>query len=148
MKTLIVFSILFVFLFMNASAQTVESKIEKPKVSTLEVYSIHELEVNPDVDIKEFETFVMKEIAPLYNKMKGQNLYLVKGDRGIRTDKYAVLLTFESVEDRNRIYPPSGGFSEEFNEVFEGRDSIWDKFNSMAKGFDGTTHTDYVRVAQ
>ena len=141
MKTLIVFSIVLSFIMINACTQQVETKVEKPKVSALEVYSIHELEIKPDVDLKEFETFVIKEIAPIYNKMKGQNLYLVKGDRGVRTDKYAIILTFESLEDRNRIYPPSGEFVGDFGDA-----SVWDKFYSMAIGLDGTAHTDYIRV--
>ena len=93
MKTLIVSSIVLGFLMINACTQQVETKIEQPKVSTSDVYAIHELELKTDVDAKEFESFVIKELAPIYNKMKGQKLYLVKGDRGIRTNKYALLLT-------------------------------------------------------
>jgi len=142
MKTLTVFSIVLVFLMMNACTQQVETKVEKPKVSTLEVYAIHELELKADVDAKEFETFILKEIAPIYNKMKGQKLILVKGDRGIRTDKYAIVLTFESIEDRDRIYPPTGVFVGDF-----GDEAIWEKFGSMAEKGLGESHTDYVKIA-
>ena len=74
-----------------------ETKVEKSEPSTFEVCAIHELEVKSGVDLKEFESFVMKEIAPIYNNMKGQNLYLVKGDRGIRTDKYSIILTISTL---------------------------------------------------
>jgi hypothetical protein len=74
--------------------------------------------------------------------MKGQKLILVKGDRGVRTNQYAIILTFESREDRNRIYPPSGGFVGDF-----GDQSIWDKFESMVDVGLGERHTDYVKVA-
>ena len=142
MKNLTVLSIVLVFLMMNACTQKVEKIVEKPKVSASEVYAIHELELKADIDTTEFETFVMKELAPIYNKMKGQNLYLVKGDRGIRTDKYAIILTFESIEDRNRIYPPSGEFVGDF-----GGEAIWDKFSAMAEKGLGESHTDYVKVS-
>ena len=66
---------------------------------------------------------------------------MVKGDRGEHTNKYAVILTFDSVEDRDRIYPPEGGFVGDF-----GPDENWEKLDAMlAKGF-GKTHTDYIKV--
>lgn len=143
MKTLIVLSAVLLFIIMNTYAQEDESKVEEHKTSTLEVYAIHKLEIKPGVDTKEFENFVLNNIAPIYNKMKGQKFNLVKGDRGVRKDKYAIILTFESVEDRDRIYPASGEFVGDF-----GDDSVWEKFRSMVKGLDGTKHTDYVKVVQ
>ena len=142
MKTLARISFLLVIFMMNVNAQEVDSKVDKLKKSTIEVVAIHELELLPGVDAKEFETFVLEEIVPIYNKMKGQKLIFSKGDRGIRTGKYALILTFKSVEDRDRIYPPSGELVEDF-----GEDSIWEKFTSMATGI-GVTHTDYVKVTQ
>lgn len=143
MKKIIGISIVLSFIMMNAFAQKVESKVEKSTLSTSEVYAIHEIELKANVDTKEFETFVKKELAPIYNKMKGQKLILVKGDRGIRTGKYAIILTFESVEDRDRIYPPSGEFVGDF-----GDDSTWDKFDTfIVKGL-GEIFTDYVKIVQ
>ncbi len=132
MKTLARISFLLVFFIMTANAQDVESK--------LGVVAIHELELMPGVDAKVFEAFVLAEIIPIYNKMKGQKSMLVKGDRGLRTGKYAFILTFDSIEDRNRIYPPSGGYVGDF-----GDDSTWEKLSSMATGI-GTILTDYVKV--
>ena len=143
MKTLSGFAIVLALLMLNACTPNVESKVEESQESTFEVYSVHDIEINQDVDSKEFETFVMNELAPIYNKMKGQKFLLVKGDRGVRKDKYAIILTFESVEDRDRIYPPSGEFVGDF-----GDDSVWEKFRSMTQGLDGTKHTDYVKVVQ
>ena len=108
----------------------------------VEVISVHDITIKPGINEKEFEAFVMNELAPIYNKMKGQNLILAKGDRGIRTNKYAIILTFESIEDRNRIYPPSGEFVGDF-----GGDSLWNKFDSMVDDGLGKSHTDYVKVA-
>jgi hypothetical protein len=128
-------------LMLIACTQNVETKTEISEESTFEVYSIHELEIKPDVDSKEFESFVLKEIAPIYNNMKGQRFILVKGDRGLRVNKYAILLTFESIEDRNRIYPPSGEFVGDF-----GSDTLWNKFDSMLITGIGSRHTDYIRI--
>jgi hypothetical protein len=118
-----------------------ETKVEFSEPADLEVYSIHELEVRSEVDLKAFEKFALSQIAPIYNNMKGQKFYLLKGDRGVRTNKYAILLTFESVEDRNRIYPPTGEFVGDF-----GSDETWDRFNSMLIQGIGRIHTDYVKV--
>jgi hypothetical protein len=137
MKTLTIIFIIVIATFANSYAQDPNSKTSEP-----EVCSIHEVLVKPGVDLNEFETFVMEKLAPIYDKMKGQKLILVKGDRGVRTNQYAILLTFESVEDRNRIYPPSGGFVGDF-----GDQSIWDKFESMVDVGLGERHTDYVKVA-
>ncbi|MDX1700215.1 MAG: hypothetical protein R3250_06330 [Melioribacteraceae bacterium] len=118
-----------------------KENVEMEKAVEFEIVSVHDIRLKPDVNVKEFETFVWTELAPIYNKMKGQKLTLVKGDRGIRNNEYAIILTFESIEDRNRIYPPSGGFVGDF-----GEDSLWEKFNSMIEVGLGQQHTDYVRV--
>jgi hypothetical protein len=137
MKTLSIIFIIVTATFVNIYAQDPNSKTSEP-----EVYSIHELIIKPDIDLNEFETFVMEELAPIYNNMKGQKLILVKGDRGVRTNQYAIILTFESLEDRNRIYPPSGEFVGDF-----GDEIIWEKFGSMVDKGLGETHTDYIEVA-
>ena len=144
--SIIIAALFFVFLLINACGKRVELKPENETAAEFEVFSLHDLTTKPDVNEKDFETFVMNEIAPLYGQMKGQKLYLVKGERGIRNGQYAIFLTFTSIEDLDRIYPPDIGFSEEFNKVFEGKDSLWVKFNSMAEGFDGKHNTDYIKV--
>ena len=141
MKTVIKISILALFFIVSAFTVKVDTNADKPIKSNIEVFAMHELELKEGVNAKEFEAFVSTEIVPIYKKMKGQNFNLVKGDRGERNGKYSVILTFERVEDRNRIYPPSGGLVGDF-----GEDAIWEKFYTMAKGLDGTSHTDYVKV--
>ena len=79
MKTLAKIIVVLTFFFINSCTQKVDTQIQEPQESTVEVYSVHELELNPQTDTTEFEIFVMEEIAPLYNQMKGQKLYLVKG---------------------------------------------------------------------
>jgi len=138
MKTLIKITFLLFFV-LNLNAQDPRSKFEPMIGSTPDVVAIHDVELLPGKDANEFEMFVLNKIAPIYNKMKGQQFTLVKGDRGIRTNLYAFIITFKSIEDRNRIYPPSGEIVGDF-----GEDAVWDKLNSMAKVF--YSHTDYVKV--
>ena len=145
--SIIITAVLSVLFVVNACTQTVVVKTENENVVEFDVFSVHDITIKSGVNEKEFETFVMNEIAPLYGQMKGQKLYLVKGERGIRTGQYAIFITFTSIEDLDRIYPPDIEFSEEFNKVFEGKDSLWVKFGSMAEGFDGKHNTDYVKVA-
>lgn len=132
MKTLAKISFLLLIFIGTANAQDVPSKSA--------VVAIHQLELNSGVNSNEFEAFVLENIIPTYNNMKGQKAMLLKGDRGVRSGKYAIVLMFESEDDRNRIYPASGGFVGDFGEK-----SMWEKFRSMAKGI-GEAHTDYVEV--
>ncbi|MEL7122988.1 MAG: hypothetical protein AAFO07_26300 [Bacteroidota bacterium] len=44
-------------------------------------------------------------MAPIIDKTKGVQLMLAKGDRGSRVNKYAIILKFATLEDRNRIFP-------------------------------------------
>ena len=144
MKKIIGFSLVFALFMMSAC--DIGTKNEIP--SDFEIISIHELKLKPGVDEKEFEHFVMNEVAPLYRQMKGQDLFLGKGYVGQRTGEYAIFITFKTVQDRNNIYPLSGGFSDEYNKVMDGHEGWYEKFQSMAEGFDGMVVTDYLKVGQ
>ena len=109
-----------------------------------QVIAIHQVDLKENIDSKEFEKFVLSEIAPIYNRMKGQQFTLAKGDRGSRINKYAVILTFDSVEDRNRIYPENGNSSVDW-----GDDEIWEKLRSMTKDlWSESKFTDYIEISQ
>jgi len=148
MKTLTGISIALLFIVMNACNINVESEVDNPKEQTWKVLAIHELEMKPGVDEKTFETFVMSEIAPLYRQIKGQNLFLIKGDEGIRAGQYSIIITFTTLEKLKSTYLPDGSLSEEFEKVLEGTDELWDRFQLMADGFDGNEFTNYVKVGE
>ena len=131
-----------VLLTITSFASKNEYQTKMSTNNSYDVISVHQLEVKPGVDLKEFENYVNSQIVPIYNKMDGQTALLVKGDRGIRTNNYAVILTFDSLEDRNRIYPPEGGFVGDF-----GSSEVWEKLNTMLTVGLGMMHTDYVKVA-
>lgn len=141
MKSLIKVTMLLAIILLWACNEEVETKVIELKQSSFQVIAIHDIEVKSDMDLVEFETYVKNEIAPIYNKMKGQYFSLVKGDRGMRTNNYSVVLTFDSLEDRNRIYPPSGEIIGNW-----GSDETWDKFSAMLNTQLGESHTDYLKV--
>jgi hypothetical protein len=76
------------------------------------VYGIHEIELHPGVDEESFIK-ICKEIAEIEEKETGWKHSLLKGDRGQRAGKYAVMIEIESVEERDRIAPTPDLSSEE-----------------------------------
>jgi hypothetical protein len=115
------------------------------------VFSIHEIELHPGVDERDFERFFLEEVAdvPIY---PGWKACLAKCDRGRRTGKYAVIIEIESVEARDRYYPSAYEESEE-GERFDREQipeigQIWEKWKAFATTTPGesTVHADYVVV--
>ena len=107
-----------------------------------QVIAVHEVELEENVDTEEFEKYVFTKIAPIYNRVEGQHFQLVKGDRGSRTNMYAFVLSFDTLEDRNRIYPEGKD-----SPVDWGEDEIWEKLRSMTvELFTYPNCTDYVEV--
>ena len=141
MKKIIGISIVFTLLMMTACDQN----FRDAKSSDFEIISLHDVKLKPGVDEKEFEDYVMNVVAPLYRKMKGQDLFLGKGYVGQRKGQYSIFITFTTVEERNNIYPLSGGFSDEYFKATEGHEGWYEKFQSMADGFDGVIVTDYIK---
>ena len=141
MKDLIGITVLLSLFMINACSK----KVEKERDSELQVISIHELKIKSGVNETEFEAFVMNEIAPLYRQIEGQDLFLAKGYVGQKTGQYVIFITFQTLEQRNKTYLSTGD-SEELKKVMEGKDDLWDKFYTMAEGFDGIQCTDYVKV--
>ena len=107
-----------------------------------QVIAVHPIELKKDMDPIVFEQYVNTEIAPICNKIEGLQFMLVKGDRGSRINKYAIILTFATIEDRNRVYP----YGEESREDW-GPNEIWERFASMASGLgDESSFVDYVEI--
>ena len=76
------------------------------------VYGIHEIELHPGVNEESFVQFFNQELADA-NIEIGCKLKLLKGDRGQRVGKYAVLFEIESREARDRFSPAPHEGSEE-----------------------------------
>src|SRR6476620_1131757 len=80
------------------------------------VFSIHEIELYPDVDPTEFERFVVESSYP---EMPGTKTHYLKGFRGERAGKFALLLETESIERLVQLFPTEAWFSEEAQRYFE-----------------------------
>ena len=119
--------------------------LEGPFTSRPEIYSIHEVELQPGVDPAEFETFFNSTIAPIYNRMEGQRVILAKADRGLRTAQYSAILAFDSVTTRDRIYAQGDVEINEEHDIW-GPKEIWDKLARMTKTNLGERYSDYVMI--
>ena len=121
------------------------------KTAGLGLFSVHEMTLKPGVSNSDFEKFILNEWIPPYNELKGMHVYLTQGDRGVRVKPadYALVIVWASVEDRDRVYPPSGQTSAEIANIHQqkGSSEKWEKFSSMATGV-GETFTDYVVLSK
>lgn len=146
MKKFTGLSVMLGFLFTVAFFTSASPGLNSEEEAGGKVLAIHQLTLKEGVNVAEFEAFILNELLPYYNKVKGQKGDLAKGDRGIRTGKYAIILSFDSLADRNRIYPPEGGISDDFEEILTGTEDLWDKLGSYVEGDAFGNHTDYVTI--
>ena len=112
------------------------------------VFGIHELELRPGVTPEQFDQFVRDEVArapaqPVWT------IHVLKGDRGTRDGKFAVLIEIESVETRDRLFPDSGGEpSPEAQQYLASSNTLMEKWSTLATapGDPATVWTDYAVV--
>jgi hypothetical protein len=111
------------------------------------VLEIHTFDLKPGTDEKIFEEFVMRDLFPIYRKVPGQDVHLLKGDRGERAGKYLMLVEVESVERRDQINPPEGqdAYPEEIQALVGNVDATWDRFFSFVEP--ETSYTSYVMLS-
>jgi hypothetical protein len=113
------------------------------------VYGIHEIELHPGVDEKSLVKFFNQEFAKVYADA-GWKMMLLKGDRGQRAGKYAVLFEIKSREERDRWTPAHNVDSEEskrwFAEHKEQVDNLMKKWASFSPTDVGAhlEYTDYL----
>jgi hypothetical protein len=108
------------------------------------VFSIHEIELHPGVDPEEFERFVVESSYP---EMPGTKTYYLKGYRGDRAGKYALLLETVSIERLLQLFPTEAWFSEEARQYFDSEAlqkhfARWGQLGERP----GAVYTDYVVV--
>jgi hypothetical protein len=70
------------------------------------VYSIHYFELKPDVSAETLEQFLAANPFPT---LPGWTSYYLKGERGERGGKYALVHEFESAEIRDHYFPKEDG---------------------------------------
>jgi hypothetical protein len=109
------------------------------------VIAVRELELKTGVTEATFERFVREEYLPAWN-VPGMRVRIMKGDRGSRAGLYLHLFEFESVETRDRYFPPpeGSGASDEFRRYAQSLAPVIEKLWSLAVLPSG--YTDYVEL--
>jgi hypothetical protein len=107
------------------------------------ILGIHQILVHPGTNLDGFRQFIKNELSQMYEPWK---ITLLKGDRGEKVGKYAIMFEIGSIEDRSRLSPAPHTSSEEdkkwkadHRDLVEALMQKWDKFSST----DIQTHTEY-----
>jgi hypothetical protein len=111
------------------------------------VLGMHNVELKPGVNEKEFEEFMCNQMLPIYRMVPGQTVHLLKADRGERSGKYLVLIELESAARRDQIYPMEGSVSEDVQKLIGNVDPIWEKMATFVQEFPDPGYTDYAMVS-
>ncbi len=105
------------------------------------IFGVTPLELRPGMNEQEFVKFWVEQYAPLGARL-GWTGHVLKGDRGERAGKYAVIWEVPSVEQRDRYVLDLGKLTE------EGSRLLGPEFEELNKKLDtyitGWPYTDYV----
>jgi hypothetical protein len=112
------------------------------------VYSIHLIALKAGVSWAEFERFYRDEFSGI-TPPRGMAIRLLKGDRGDRAGRYAMMFEFESESRRTELYPEAGPaakqLSEEFMQFMGAVAPSMQRWDQFATPLD-VIYTDYVEV--
>src|SRR4051794_5309904 len=117
------------------------------------LFGMHDLELRPGVAPEAFEQFVADELSRMLLR-EGQQIYVLKGDRGVHAGKYVFVFEYDSVEARDRDTPASNQDSEELKAWLEKhRDEVDALFKRLSTFVEpdrdiGMHYTDYVVVGK
>lgn len=110
------------------------------------VFAIHYFDLKPGANASAFEKFIAADPFPT---LSGWNTHIVKGERGERAGKYALIHEFDSVEIRNRYFPAEGGEpNPEVQQLFNSPEmqAAGEQWDAFATSMMQTVYTDYVVV--
>jgi hypothetical protein len=113
------------------------------------VVAVREIMLRPGVTDRDFERYVAAEVNPAFGAAPaGMTLNVLKGDRGDRAGRYLVLIEFDRVETRDRLFPtPAGDISEEARQFFQAQQAVFDTWGTLATPIGaGEVYTDYVAI--
>ncbi len=106
------------------------------------VFGLHEIELRPEADSDEYARFLVEEVAPM-PAFVGWKLHVLRGDRGAREGKFAVLFEIESDEARDRYFPTEEHDSEEFLRFLEQHPDLAAVIEKRRRYEAGERGTDY-----
>lgn len=109
------------------------------------IYGIHEIKVHPGIDEDSFIRFFNQEMIPFYENSDWK-LTLLKGNRGQRNGRYAVLYEVASREARDRDAPIPNQLSEADKRWYEENKEQADDLAAKWAAFSPTdlaTHLEY-----
>lgn len=79
-----------------------------------------------------FEKFYVEKYAAAYKKhFKGSEFFVLKGDRGERTGKYAELIVFKSMDDYHQWITPDGKLNEKSRQAITDMGEIQERMEKM-----------------
>ena len=111
-----------------------------------EVIAVRELKLKDGADVKQFEQFVTGTYNPAWEgAVPGMKGYIAKGDRGVRSGSYALILVFDSQKTRDAIFPKAGaGVSERFAPLVQGLFDLNEQLDKYVEPGSLSAYTDYV----
>ena len=102
------------------------------------VYGLHRVRLRPGVEPAEFERFALQELLPALRSVRapGVEFALLHGVRGRETGEYQFMMTFDSVETRDRYFPEETRASPELIELvrpLQSLSEVWDRLSERDK---------------
>jgi len=108
---------------------------------------IHEVQLVEGADVAEFERLFTEAAAQ--TALDGWKTRLLRGDRGERTGKYAMLYEIESPQARDRYFPATDQMSEEAERYLAEHPPVaelWQQLDAFQTG--NEVVTDYLVVVE
>jgi len=110
------------------------------------VFALHYFDLKPEVTTEALEQFLASNPFPT---LPGWRSYYVKGERGERAGKYAILHEFDSAEIRDRYFPKENGEPHpEFQQLLNSpkMQSLRGEWGKLATSMMRAIYTDYAVI--
>ena len=110
------------------------------------VIGIHRLELKPGATDAQAQALAAQMAQA---KIPGTKAVIGKGDRGERANEYVFITEIDSVETRDRYFPPGGGAaSAEWDQLAAGYSELREQFEAVFTNFPDPLFTDYVIIGE
>ncbi len=111
------------------------------------VVALREITLKSGVNVQEFERYFSDVYArTTAERIPGLQIYLLRGERGDRKDKYLMVWEFDSLVRRNEYFPQPAVASERWTQLTQNMPQFeLDKYLEPAEG---DRYTDYLVLRQ